>query len=234
VSVDELAAANHLESAREIALGQKLWVPRASRVLDVPPPPADPRGSKPTAIAKKEPPPKKPEPPKVVKHEEPPKVAKREDPPKQPAKLAGQGDNKHDADDGEEEETEAPKKESRFIWPVKGMVESPFGARGERQHDGVDIKADKGTPIHAAKDGEVLYSGVQRGYGNIVLVKHDAEYITIYAHNTENKVKVGEHVKQGQVIALVGQTGRATNNHLHFEVRQNRIPKNPLLFLPSE
>jgi murein DD-endopeptidase MepM/ murein hydrolase activator NlpD len=132
------------------------------------------------------------------------------------------------------EKSSGDSKQAQFVWPVKGFVQSPFGQRGSRPHDGVDIKADKGSTIVAVANGEVIYSGVQRGYGNIVLIKHADDLITIYAHNETNDVKQGERVLKGQAIATVGRTGRATNDHLHFEVRQNRIPKDPLLFLPEE
>lgn len=123
-------------------------------------------------------------------------------------------------------------RKERFIWPVKGTVFSRFGVRDGAPHDGIDISAPSGSPIVAADAGEVLYAGVQRGYGNIVLIKHGDGLITIYAHNRENKVKAGERVKRGQVIATVGQTGRASGPHLHFEVREQRVPRNPLFFLP--
>jgi murein DD-endopeptidase MepM/ murein hydrolase activator NlpD len=79
----------------------------------------------------------------------------------------------------------------------------------------------------------VLYVGSQKGYGNLILVRHSDNLITVYAHNDENKATVGAHVRQGEQIAVVGQTGNATGPHLHFEVRQDRIPRNPLFFLPQ-
>lgn len=133
-------------------------------------------------------------------------------------------------------EEPAPKvklSKTRFIWPVDGVLYSRFGIRNGTQHDGIDISAPRGTPVVAADDGHVLYAGVQRGYGNIVLVKHVDELITIYAHNEVNLVETGQRVKAGQVLAKVGQTGRATGPHLHFEVRQKRLPRNPLFFLPD-
>lgn len=121
----------------------------------------------------------------------------------------------------------------RFIWPVDGVLYSRFGVRNGTRHDGIDISAPKGTSVVAADAGQVLYSGVQRGYGNIVLVKHVDGLITIYAHNEANLVETGQRVKLGQPLARVGQTGRATGPHLHFEVRKKRVPRNPLFFLPK-
>lgn len=121
----------------------------------------------------------------------------------------------------------------RFLWPVKGSVISVFGVRNGKKYDGIDIAAPIGTHVSAAAEGEVIYSdnGI-RGYGNIVMLKHKQGFITLYAHNQENLVKVGEMVKKGDVIAKVGNTGNAPSPRLHFEVRKDRKPRNPLFFLP--
>lgn len=121
---------------------------------------------------------------------------------------------------------------TRFIWPVKGVLYSRFGVREGAQHDGIDISAPQGTVVVAADSGVVLFAGSQRGYGNIILLKHADGLLTIYAHNHENTVRQGDRVKSGQRIGVVGQTGRASGPHLHFEVRKNRLPRNPLFFLP--
>ena len=121
----------------------------------------------------------------------------------------------------------------RFAWPVKGTIISPFGIRNGKKHDGIDIAASEGSPVFAAQKGEVIYSdnGI-RGYGNIVMLKHTEGFITVYAHNKENLVKVGEIVEKGGVIATMGGTGNASGPHLHFEIRKDRNPRNPLFFLP--
>ncbi|MBI5048495.1 MAG: M23 family metallopeptidase [Deltaproteobacteria bacterium] len=121
----------------------------------------------------------------------------------------------------------------RFSWPVKGIVISPFGVRNGQKHDGIDISAKEGSPVFAADEGEVIYSddGI-RGYGNIVMLKHKQGFITVYAHNKENLVKVGEAVKKGAIIAKLGDTGNTSSPHLHFEIRKDRRPRNPLFFLP--
>lgn len=121
---------------------------------------------------------------------------------------------------------------SRFIWPVKGVLYSRFGVRNGVQHDGIDIAAPAGSEVVAADDGEVLFVGEQRGYGNLVLILHDDGLVTIYAHNSRNLTKQGARVRRGEKIAEVGRTGRASGPHLHFEVREKRIPRNPLFFLP--
>lgn len=122
----------------------------------------------------------------------------------------------------------------RFRWPVNGPVVSGFGMRNGNRHDGVDIKAKTGTPIHAAADGEVVYVGSLRGYGNLIILRHADRYYTTYAHNSRNLTSVGKHVKAGEVIGLVGATGRATGPHLHFEARLGATARNPLFFMPAE
>ena len=115
-----------------------------------------------------------------------------------------------------------------WCFPLPGAkVISPYGQRGGRQHTGVDLKTKAKDKIYAAFDGEVVYSKTMSGYGNLIRIRHANGLETYYAHNSKNLVKVGQHVKAGQVIALVGQTGRATTPHLHFETRVNGKPQNP-------
>ncbi len=134
--------------------------------------------------------------------------------------------------DQHEEEVALEKNRGTLAWPLDGVVTSRFGIREGRHHDGIDIAAPLGSAVTAADAGQVIFSGVQRGYGNTVVVKHQSGLVTIYAHNKENLVKEGAAVTRGQRLASVGQTGRATGPNLHFEVRQGEHPKNPLLFLP--
>jgi len=121
----------------------------------------------------------------------------------------------------------------KFIWPVNGRLSSRFGIRNGRRHDGIDITAKRGTPIKAASSGKIVFSGKMRGYGNLVLIRHKGDFFTAYAHNHRNKVRKGKMVKRGQVIASVGRTGRASGNHLHFEIRRGQTARNPLFFLPE-
>jgi murein DD-endopeptidase MepM/ murein hydrolase activator NlpD len=121
----------------------------------------------------------------------------------------------------------------RFSWPIEGEVSSLFGIRRGRRHDGIDIRARKGTPVRVASDGVVVFSDRMRGYGNLILVKHDDGLFTVYAHNAVNLAKKGAKVKKGQIISKVGRTGRATGPHLHFEVREGTKARNPLFFLPK-
>ncbi|OGV97256.1 MAG: hypothetical protein A3I04_01845 [Nitrospinae bacterium RIFCSPLOWO2_02_FULL_39_110] len=119
-----------------------------------------------------------------------------------------------------------------FIWPVKGNLTSGFGFRSKGKHDGIDISAPKGRVIIASASGKIIFSGWgPTGYGKIVIIKHSKKYVTVYAHNYKNLVEKGQSVRKGEKIALVGSTGRATGPHLHFELRINRIPVDPLPYL---
>jgi murein DD-endopeptidase MepM/ murein hydrolase activator NlpD len=100
-------------------------------------------------------------------------------------------------------------------------------------HDGVDICAPTGTPVHAAADGVVIFSGRLRGYGNVVIIRHDDHYVTVYGHNSSNCVRDGNRVRRGEVVAWVGRTGRTTGDNLHFEVRRDNLARNPLYYLPA-
>ena len=129
---------------------------------------------------------------------------------------------------------ELPRGHSPFVWPVEaGVVTSPFGPRGDTHHDGIDIGSREGAPVRAARAGRVLYSDHLRGYGNLIIVAHDDGYATVYAHNRENRARPGAEVRQGDVIALVGQSGTTSGPNLHFEVRKDNIARNPLFYLPA-
>jgi murein DD-endopeptidase MepM/ murein hydrolase activator NlpD len=118
-----------------------------------------------------------------------------------------------------------------LIWPVSGPVVSPFGMRWGRMHEGIDIGAPYGTPIHAAASGRVIYSGWMDGYGNLVAIDHGRGLSTAYAHQSQIGVSVGQTVSQGQVIGYVGCTGHCFGPHLHFEVRINGAPVDPMGYL---
>jgi murein DD-endopeptidase MepM/ murein hydrolase activator NlpD len=118
-----------------------------------------------------------------------------------------------------------------FAWPVLGSVASTFGQRGFGWHAGVDIRAETGTPIVAAAPGIVHASGWEGSYGWVVKIEHADGFATIYAHNLQNLVEVGDRVDAGSVIALVGRTGRASGPHLHFEIRRDGMAYNPLFLL---
>jgi murein DD-endopeptidase MepM/ murein hydrolase activator NlpD len=121
--------------------------------------------------------------------------------------------------------------ELRLSLPVKGVRTSPFGPRGGRNHDGLDIAAPTGTPIHAAECGVVSFSGVQGGYGNMVCVDHSSALQTCYAHMSRTAARNGQTVRKGQVIGYVGTTGHSTGPHVHFETRVNGQARDPEPYL---
>jgi murein DD-endopeptidase MepM/ murein hydrolase activator NlpD len=123
----------------------------------------------------------------------------------------------------------------RLRWPLDaGVVSSEFGARWGKQHKGIDIAADSGEPVYAVADGEVIYAGNGlRGYGNVVIVQHDGHMSSLYAHNSALKVKQGDRVTQGTLLALLGSTGRSTGPHVHFEIREGDTAVNPRSVLPA-
>ena len=136
----------------------------------------------------------------------------------------------------------APLLISDMKWPLKsGELSSLFSrtrSKGRRKHLGIDIVAPKGTPVHAVLDGivEVVSNGGKcfRGYGRVIIINHSDQLWTLYSHCSTMNVKVGQRVKRGDVIAAVGRTGRATTNHLHFEVRNAKgTALDPMKYLPE-
>jgi len=207
VDIQEVAEFNDITDITEIKEGQRLFIPGAWNVLKVEP--YQLQDSKPKT--------------QDLKHQTP-------DPKYQ------NGNTKEEAGNEklrQKSEGNIVVEKWRFVWPVKGEVLSSFGVRNGKKHDGIDIAAPTGSPVFAAADGEVIYSddGV-RGYGNMVMLKHKDGFITIYAHNRENLVKDGEMVKKGTIIARLGNSGHSSGPHLHFEVRKDKKPRNPLFFLP--
>lgn len=122
---------------------------------------------------------------------------------------------------------------SIFRWPLDGPVGSYFGRRRSGWHAGIDIKADAGTPIVAAADGTVIFSGWEQNYGRVVKIRHDSEFVSVYAHNLRNLVEAGDEVYRGQVIGAVGRTGRTNAYHLHFELWNDGKVYDPLALLPA-
>ncbi|APJ04439.1 M23 family metallopeptidase [Silvanigrella aquatica] len=123
-----------------------------------------------------------------------------------------------------------------IIWPTEGKLSSLFGMRRlgkkTRMHSGIDISARVGTPIRAAYDGQVLFAGSKRGYGSSVIVGHDSEHETLYAHMNKIVVHNGQYVRRDQLIGYVGKTGRVTGANLHFETRISGVAFNPVFYLP--
>jgi murein DD-endopeptidase MepM/ murein hydrolase activator NlpD len=118
-----------------------------------------------------------------------------------------------------------------FIWPINGTFTSPFGMRWGRLHAGIDIGAAEGTPIRAADSGTVVLAGWTGGYGNYTCISHGGAISTCYAHQSRYGTSVGANVSKGQVIGYVGNTGNSFGAHLHFEVRVNGSPVDPMGYL---
>lgn len=125
----------------------------------------------------------------------------------------------------------APGDAPHFIWPVSGPITSPFGPRWGTLHPGIDIGVPTGTAVHAAAAGQVAWCGWMSGYGNLVMIDHGGGYATLYGHNERVVVSCGQQVEQGQVIAYSDCTGFCTGPHVHFEVRVNGTPVDPLGYL---
>lgn len=122
-------------------------------------------------------------------------------------------------------------------WPVEGRITSHYGKRenplhgGDDFHSGIDIAADTGTPVRATAEGVVSFSGWNKGSGNLVVIEHGFGYSTFYAHNKNNAVALGQHVKRGDIISYIGSTGNATGPHSHYEIWKNEKPVDPFSFM---
>lgn len=236
VELSALLKLNHIEDPRRLAVGARLLLPvpaeLASRAEpeEAEPPRIDPPRADPPRppIETPSPSPTQPSPPPVA--EILPTPAPPE-PDMTPAILPAPPPEDLEA----MRETFARSKkagQSAFIWPVDGVVTSLFGTRGATRHDGIDIGAPHGSAVWAAADGKVLFAGEQKGYGLIVLLAHEGGVVTVYAHNAANLVRTGDRVEQGDPIAQVGQSGGQRSPALHFELRRDKKPENPLAVLP--
>ncbi|MDE2133614.1 MAG: M23 family metallopeptidase [Alphaproteobacteria bacterium] len=131
--------------------------------------------------------------------------------------------------DNDDNDRNTPRPDAQFAWPVNGRLLSNFGsAAGGERNDGINIAASTGEPIHASADGTVSYAGNDlKSYGNLVLIKHDGNYVTAYAHCERMLVNRGDRVAKGQVIATAGSTGDVNEPQLHFEIRRGITPVDP-------
>ncbi|MES2029208.1 MAG: peptidoglycan DD-metalloendopeptidase family protein [Pseudomonadota bacterium] len=223
VPVAELARANGLAPTAQLKLGSKITVP-AARTAAAAPAAAPLAAPAPAAVAAA--------PAGAVTTAPATRVAATE--PAQKARLASATTTP------EETTPESPTKAAdatgalpTFRWPVRGRVVTGYGAKTNgKSNDGINVAVPEGTPIKAAEDGVVAYSGNElKGYGNLVLVRHSNGYVTAYAHASELMVKRGETIKRGQVIGKSGQSGEVTSPQLHFEIRRGSSPVDPLQFL---
>ena len=204
----KLAKANNLPVTVQLKTGMKLSVPGTKTAAVAPAPQAK---GVPAAPAKGQP-------PQVVAEAPAPK--------KETANLAAETKEL-------EVKQEATSALPSFRWPVRGRVIAAYGAKTSgKQNDGINVAVPEGTPVKAAEDGVVTYSGNElKSFGNLVLVKHSNGYVTAYAHASELMVKRGDTIKRGQIIAKAGQTGEVSSPQLHFEIRQGSTPVDPSKFL---
>jgi murein DD-endopeptidase MepM/ murein hydrolase activator NlpD len=219
VPVAELAKANGMDANSKLKLGQKINVPGAKSA-------AAPAAAAPAQVAAVQP---------GVVAAPATKMAAVE-PPKEKARLAQATTTPEAAAAA----TETPVKTAEatgalptFRWPVRGRVVTGYGAKTNgKSNDGINVAVPEGTPVKAAEDGVVAYSGNElKGYGNLILVRHSNGYVTAYAHASELLVKRGETIKRGQIIAKSGQSGEVGSPQLHFEIRKGSSPVDPLQFL---
>jgi murein DD-endopeptidase MepM/ murein hydrolase activator NlpD len=218
VPVGELARANHLEPSAKIRLGMKLTVPGAKTAAIAP-------AAQPAMAAVAVPPAAAPAAPAS-------RMAAAGGAP-QSARLAQATATEDAADATPVKATEATGALPTFRWPVRGKVITSYGAKTNgKSNDGINLAVPEGTPVKAAEDGVVAYSGNElKGYGNLVLVRHSNGYVTAYAHASELLVKRGDTIKRGQIIAKSGQSGEVGSPQLHFEIRKGSSPVDPLQFL---
>lgn len=211
----KLAAVNRIKDPTQLAVGERLYIPGASRVRKV----------QPTDPPKAPPAPKVPQPPKTAgKSASKPSAASKGGDKAKPsaakplpaAELAG-----------------PPPAPGTFLWPVRGRVIGEFGSADGKSSKGLEIAVPHGTPVTAAAAGKVIYSnsGI-RGYGNLVILEHADNYFTVYGYNARNLVKVGSFVGQGEKLALSGTPPDGKTPRLHFEIRKGKTAVNPIFFLP--
>ncbi|MBI3702132.1 MAG: peptidoglycan DD-metalloendopeptidase family protein [Afipia sp.] len=212
ITVGQLAAANNMTTTTQLKIGQHIKVP-GGQVAAVAPTetprqamvtPAGP--TKPVAVAATEQP--------------------------QRAALANEKTAPEPAESAVKT-ADATNALPTFRWPARGRVVAGYGAKTNgKQNDGINIAVPEGTPVKAAEDGVVAYSGNElKGYGNLILVRHANGYVTAYAHASELMVKRGDSIKRGQVIAKSGQTGEVSSPQLHFEIRKGSAAVDPTQFL---
>ncbi|MFA5515890.1 MAG: M23 family metallopeptidase [Desulfuromonadales bacterium] len=200
-----LARLNGIDDPTSLRIGEELFIPGANQTRSVPVKSATPaKASKP-----------KPAAPAPARKAAAPVVSKKKSPPAASAAKASTATK------------------GVFAWPLKGNVLQAFGPCGTRTYNGVEIGAPEETPIQAAAAGRVTYSGDGiRGYGNLIIIKHDDSFYTIYGFNRKNLVESGVFVSQGQQIALSGRPPSGGEPRLHFEIREGKSPVNPIFYLP--
>jgi len=212
VPLKELAKVNRIEPHAQVKMGDRLVIPGRTA------------SSKPPALAAK-PAPAPTQPQSKAAAAPATKVASAE--PQHTARAVSPTANVEDA------ATASASGSPSFRWPVRGRIIAGFGPKPNgQQNDGINLSVPEGTPIKAAEDGVVAYSGNElKGYGNLVLIRHPNGFVTAYAHASELLVKRGDTIKRGQIIGKAGQTGTVSSPQVHFEIRKGSSPVDPTQYL---
>jgi murein DD-endopeptidase MepM/ murein hydrolase activator NlpD len=220
VDVDVLARVNHLRDRSSISAGQRLFIPGATRVKYVPP-------TVKTRIASQS---------QGTIHRTGPSVAVDRASPGTSKPAGGMARSSNRAAGGTTAKTRsagAPASKEKFSWPVKGSVLKKFGNTNGTAGKGMEIAVPSGSAVRAAAAGKVIYSGDGiKGYGNLIILKHDESFFTVYGFNRQNLVGTGGFVSKGERIALSGAPPGGGPPRLHFEIRQGKDAVNPLHYLP--
>lgn len=205
-----LARINKVADPTQLRVGARIYVPGATRVLKVPATVVQYTPPKPPAQ-------KKTPPPKYVPKKKPTKPKPSVKPPKK--------------------QKPAPKKvptgKGTFIWPVKGKLVKKYNSKSSVGSKGIEVSVSTGTPVSSAAAGKVVYSGdAISGYGNLLIIRHDDSFFTLYGYNKKNLVEKGAFVSKGEKIALAGKPPSGGASRVYFEIRYGKKPVNPLLYLP--
>ncbi|MGL5165279.1 MAG: peptidoglycan DD-metalloendopeptidase family protein [Afipia sp.] len=213
----QLAAANNIPVTTQLKIGDKINIPGGKAAAAAPAPQVVAEAPKPAVAA-------------PAPGAKPVTVASAE--PQQKARVAAEANDLPEAQ-SPVKAADATNALPTFRWPVRGRVITAYGAKTNgKQNDGINVAVPEGTPVKAAEDGVVAYSGNElKGYGNLILVRHSNGYVTAYAHASELMVKRGDTIKRGQIIAKSGQTGEVGSPQLHFEIRKGSSAVDPLQFL---
>jgi murein DD-endopeptidase MepM/ murein hydrolase activator NlpD len=246
VSLAALVRANAIEAPYVIRIGQRLVIPGGEQVPNIVAAPTPATRSGTVEQAALPPPQQAPAPPPAPSSSAPVAVLPPPVQPQQPPAPAPQAavppavaapvPAAIPAPTPAPEPADPAARAGRFLWPVRGVVVSDYGPKpGGLQNDGVNIAAPRGTPFRAAESGTVIYAGNElRGFGNLLLLRHEGGYVTAYAHADELLVQRGDNVRRGQTIGRVGASGGVTTPQLHFEVRRGTRAVNPGDYLGSQ
>ncbi len=214
VGVDQLARVNRLQDRSQLQVGQKLFVPGASAVRPVPSSVATVNRTAPA-----------PRPRQAAASAAPARAAQQKPSAASPESQLSSAPSPHSV--------AAPAARGDFIWPVRGSVVKQFAKNGDQANKGIEIAVADGSTVVASAAGKVTYSGDGiKGYGNLIILRHDNTFFTVYGFNKKNLVQSGSFVSQGQSIALAGQPPAGGSARLHFEIRRGREAVNPLGLLP--